>query len=395
MRLTKTVEYILDTLALAGARADIVGGPVRDYLLGQEPSDYDITTSATPDEVKQIFKSHRTVDTGIKHGTVSLILDGEPYEITTYRVDGEYKDARHPESVSFTERIEEDLSRRDFTVNAMAYSKIYGLTDIFGGREDLKRGLIRAVGDPYKRFSEDALRILRAIRFASVLGFEIEDNTARAARELSYLLSRISAERIYTEWTKLLAGKNAYAVIREYSDIVEKFLPELSGMAMPGEERFSKALPDVRQLALFAGLDNCSELFCSAMRNLRSPTSVREDGAAALSAVGKYSLSDERELGRALFELGKTRTELLARLENLLGNDVKESKISEYISLGKPYRLSDLKIDGAEVAKIGARGREIGEILEKLMLDVISLRCENKSELLLTRARKYLRDLRG
>ena len=395
MKLTKNVEYILDTIEKAGARADIVGGPVRDHLLGHEPSDYDITTSATPEEVKEIFRAHHTVDTGIKHGTVSLILDGEQYEITTYRVDGEYKDFRHPESVSFTTRIEDDLARRDFTVNAMAYSKKYGLTDVFGGREDLKNGIIRAVGDPHARFSEDALRILRAIRFSSVLDFEIEKNTAQAARELSHLLSRISAERIYTEWTKILSGKNAYAVISKYKDIIAEVLPELEFSTLPDEKRFFASAPDVRHLALFASLANGAESFDTAMRRLRSSTAVREDGATVLSSLGKYTLSNKSDVGLALYELDNSRTAMLARLEFLLGGDDNSEEISAYLASGRPYRLSDLEIGGTEIAKIGARGKEIGAILNALMLDVIYERCENTKIDLISRAEDKLSALRG
>ncbi|MBQ7386948.1 MAG: CCA tRNA nucleotidyltransferase [Clostridia bacterium] len=397
MRLTEKVEYILDTIALAGERADIVGGPVRDYLLGNVPSDYDITTSASPEKIKEIFKDHRTVDTGIKHGTVSLILDGEQYEITTYRVDGEYRDFRHPDSVSFTTRIEDDLSRRDFTVNAMAYSKVYGLTDVFGGREDLENKLIRAVGDPYARFSEDALRILRAIRFSSVLGFEIEERTARAARELSHLLTHISAERIYTEWTKLVAGDNAYSVILRYIDIITVFLPEICGMTLPDEAKFKDAIPSVRMLSLFAPLENADKLYDAAMRSLRSPTAVREDGVAVLSSLGKYKEIGEREAGRILFELGAERALTFVRLEYLCGTLPKsaEDEITEFIRLGKPYKLKELAIDGSAVSHTGAVGKEIGAILNSLMLAVIDGECENTPEALTARASAEFSALRG
>ena len=180
MRLPENVNYIISRLREYGYRADVVGGPVRDFLLGKVPSDYDLTTDATPDKVKEIFNSHRTVDVGIQHGTVALILDGEQYEITTYRVDGEYSDSRHPDSVAFTVDIAEDLRRRDFTMNAIAYNPTDGITDPYGGEEDVRARLIRAVGDPVTRFTEDALRILRGARFASVLGFTVDEETASA-----------------------------------------------------------------------------------------------------------------------------------------------------------------------------------------------------------------------
>ncbi len=379
MRLTKNVEYILDSIAKAGDRADIVGGPVRDFLLAKEPSDYDITTSATPSRIKEIFSGHKTVDTGIKHGTVTLILNGEPYEITTYRTDGEYRDFRHPDSVSFTTRIEEDLARRDFTVNAMAYNKELGLTDIFGGREDLEKKIIRAVGDPYTRFSEDALRILRAVRFSSVLGFEIEENTARAARELAHLLKHVSAERIYSEWTKLIAGDNAYSVLTKYRDIIAVFMPQVINSKLPDEEKFKSAEPAVRTLSLFAPLENAYILYDEAMRALRSPTKLRGDGAAVLSSLGKFPEKSYGEIGKMLFHLGKECSLTLAKLEYLLGtaSRTRETEILEYLRQGKPYRISDLALDGSDISSFGAKGREIGAVLNRLMLAVLDGRCEN------------------
>ena len=204
MYLPDGVKAIIDILGRHGHRADVVGGCVRDSLLGKEPYDYDVTTDATPDEMIDIFRDFRTVPTGIKHGTLTVLVDGTPYEITTYRRDGDYRDHRHPDSVTFTEKIADDLSRRDFTVNAMAYNPTDGLTDLFGGQADLKAHLIRAVGDPTRRFDEDALRILRAVRFSATLGFRIEEGTARAAHDGAHLLSFVSGERIYTEIKKLI-----------------------------------------------------------------------------------------------------------------------------------------------------------------------------------------------
>ena len=165
MRLPENVMLIIERLGARGYRADVVGGPVRDFLLGKTPSDFDLTTDALPEQIKAAFSDLRTVDTGIKHGTVSVIIGGEQYEITTYRIDGEYTDSRHPDSVTFTPDITEDLRRRDFTMNAIAYNPRAGITDPFGGREDVARGVIRAVGEPRLRFTEDALRILRGVRF--------------------------------------------------------------------------------------------------------------------------------------------------------------------------------------------------------------------------------------
>ena len=181
--LPKEPLYIIEALNAKGFRADIVGGPVRDFLLGKAPDDYDVTTDATPEEVKEVFSHERVIETGIKHGTVTLVKNGANYEITTYRIDGEYKDSRHPESVSFTKRIEEDLARRDFTMNAIAYNPKDGVTDPFFGKEDIRLGIIRAVGEPELRFTEDALRILRGARFSSRLGFVVEEKTKDAMQK--------------------------------------------------------------------------------------------------------------------------------------------------------------------------------------------------------------------
>ena len=202
IQLPVKVDNIIKTLEAAGYEAFAVGGCIRDSVLGRTPQDWDITTSAKPQDVKRLF-SH-TIDTGIQHGTVTVMLEHEGFEVTTYRIDGEYEDARHPKEVTYTVNLLEDLKRRDFTINAMAYSKDRGLIDEFGGMNDLQRKIIRCVGDPWQRFGEDALRILRAVRFAAQLGFEIEENTKKAIVELAPTLSKISAERIQTETVKLL-----------------------------------------------------------------------------------------------------------------------------------------------------------------------------------------------
>ena len=225
MQLPPVVSEILHTLQTAGHEAYVVGGCVRDSLMGKTPDDWDITTSALPGQVKSLFL--RTLDTGIQHGTVTVMLRGQGYEITTYRVDGEYEDGRHPREVTFTGSLEEDLKRRDFTINAMAYNKQDGLIDLFDGRSDLEQGVIRAVGDPRERFSEDALRMLRAIRFAARLGFEVEAETLKAIRDLSESLSRISAERIQAELVKLLVSPHPEKIKLCYTtSLTSVFLPE-------------------------------------------------------------------------------------------------------------------------------------------------------------------------
>lgn len=218
-------QYIIDTIREAGFEAYVVGGCVRDCILGREPEDWDITTSAKPEQVKALFP--RTIDTGLQHGTVTVMLDKSGFEVTTYRLDGEYEDGRHPKAVTFTSDLEEDLRRRDLTINAMAYNDREGLVDLFGGLEDLDAGVIRCVGDPEERFQEDALRILRAVRFSAQLGYSIEARTLAAIRKLSPSLERISEERIRAELVKLLVSPHPEYLRTAYDNGVTRvFLPE-------------------------------------------------------------------------------------------------------------------------------------------------------------------------
>ena len=262
IKIPTEAKKIIDKLYEAGYEAYIVGGCVRDALLGREAEDYDITTSATPLEIKRIFE--RTVDTGISHGTVTVIENGKPYEVTTFRVDGEYKDNRHPVSVSYTSNIRDDLARRDFTVNALAYNDREGIVDAFSGISDLQNQTIRCVRDPEERFSEDALRVLRGIRFASVLGFKIEERTADAIRKYSKNLASISSERILAEWKKLLSGKNAYDVIFDYKEVIDVFAEELKNIEMPPRDSFCGLTYDEIQILLFSLSDVKDAFLCGA-----------------------------------------------------------------------------------------------------------------------------------
>lgn len=225
LKIPENVRLIIDILEEHGKEAYAVGGCVRDSLLGRIPDDWDITTSATPEEVKKFFK--RTVDTGIAHGTVTVLMGREAFEVTTYRVDGEYEDSRHPKEVTFTASLEEDLKRRDFTINAMAYNPREGMIDYFDGMLDLKEKIVRCVGNPTERFTEDALRILRAVRFSAQLGFEIEENTRMALKTMASNLKYVSAERIQAELMKLLLSDHPdYLRIAYETGITKEFLPE-------------------------------------------------------------------------------------------------------------------------------------------------------------------------
>ncbi len=228
--LPSQVQYALQQLNNAGFEAYLVGGCVRDALMGFSPKDFDITTSALPEQTAQVFAQHRLIETGMKHGTVTVLVESMPLEITTFRIDGSYSDFRHPNEVSFTVRLEEDLSRRDFTVNTLAYHPLTGITDLFGGHADIKGEIIRCVGTPAERFREDALRILRALRFSSVLSFSIDAQTSAAIHDEKALLKNVSAERIYSEFTKLLCGKNARKVLEDYIDVIGVFIPQALAM---------------------------------------------------------------------------------------------------------------------------------------------------------------------
>ncbi len=227
IKLPPSVADAIGRLEACGHEAYAVGGCVRDTLLGRSPHDWDVTTSARPEEVASCFAGERIIETGIRHGTLTVLLDGEPIEITTFRNDGEYEDNRHPVRVTFSDRVEEDLARRDFTVNAMAYNPKCGIVDLFGGEEDLLARRIACVGEPSDRFHEDGLRILRAIRFASVLDFQIEEKTAEAIHTCRHLLSNIAKERIREEFCKLMLGTGAVRILREYIDVIGEFVPEL------------------------------------------------------------------------------------------------------------------------------------------------------------------------
>lgn len=391
MNLPQGVKTVISVLERHGHRADVVGGCVRDFLLGTEPHDYDVTTDATPDEMHEIFQGMRTLDTGIKHGTLTVIVDSEPYEVTTYRVDGAYSDNRHPDSVSFTRRLRDDLSRRDFTVNAMCYNERDGVTDMFGGREDLEDRLIRAVGEPAHRFDEDALRILRALRFASVLGFKIEENTSRSVHEKKGLLAHVSRERIFTEWKKLVGGVGAYEIIAEYRDVVAEIIPELAKAPLPDKSRFLAAEPTVRELALFALAhpDNAPDAFLRAMTSLRADNKRKSFGAQVLE-LSHRSIERTADLKRLAADSDAACARAAVALKYTLGTCGKEktAELEAVLNSGCCLGLSDLKIGGSDLAALGLRGSEIGRTLKELLYEVIEEKTENSREALLSRVTK-------
>lgn len=386
MILPKGVEFIIERLENNNHRADIVGGCVRDFLLLKEPNDYDVTTDATPDELREIFADVKTIDTGIKHGTLTVIFEKIPYEITTYRLDGEYSDNRHPDSVSFTRRLSDDLSRRDFTVNAMCYNHKDGLTDLFSGKEDLENRVIRAVGNPEKRFTEDALRILRALRFAATLDFTIEPETSLAIRKTAHLLEHVSKERIYTEWKKLISGMGAYKILSEYADVIAVIIPELSGLKLPEKPLFDEAEGTIRELSLFAltNKNEAPDLFLSAMMALKSDNRHRNFGKLVLETL-KMKTKTRSELIRLLIAAEEDGAIGVLDLKILLGLDNRESAqaLKDLLKNEVCYRISDMKISGNELLEIGIKGKSIGEMLNKLLYLIADGKLENDRERLL------------
>ena len=382
--LSPSLTYLLDKISDSGYRADIVGGCVRDFLLSRECSDYDVTTNATPTVIKEIFKNDKTVDTGIKHGTVSVIVDGEQYEVTTYRLDGEYIDSRHPKSVTFTAELREDLARRDFTMNAICYSKAHGFYDPFDGRGDIEKRIIRSVGDPVRRFSEDALRILRAIRFRATLGFEIEAQTRAAIHTLAPRLLNISRERVLVEWRKLLAGAYAYDVLCEYPDVIALIIPELAELALPSRAHFDSADPFVKGVALFAGLDSPSEKYESAQRNLHADNKAISLGKTVLENIHK-PINDKRSALHLLSKIGEESARILIGVKTVLLEDcIALSALDSIIKSGEPYRLSDLKINGNDLLALGIKGERVGRLLTEALSLVIDGKIENEKGALLT-----------
>jgi len=295
--LPKKVNYIIETLQAHGFEAYAVGGCVRDSILGRTPEDWDITTSAMPEETKALFP--RTFDTGIEHGTITVLLDGEGFEVTTYRIDGKYEDNRHPSEVTFTRCLQEDLLRRDFTINAMAYNNTAGLVDIFDGEKDLERGVIHCVGNASARFSEDALRILRGLRFAAQLGFTIDKETKDSMRELAPTLQKISAERIQTELVKMLVSDHPEFLRDAFRlGITAQFLPEFD-ILMSTTQETPHHMYTVGEHTLHA------------LQNIRADKILRL--TMLFHDMGKPALKTFDENGRAHFKKHAVESEIITR----------------------------------------------------------------------------------
>ena len=386
-----SARSLLSRLRNAGYEAYLVGGCVRDLLRGKTPSDYDMTTSATPSEMKAVFSSHRVIETGIKHGTLTVLSEGIPYEITTYRVDGAYTDSRHPDAVSFTRSLTEDLARRDFTVNAMAYAPEEGIVDPFGGRCDLLSKTLRAVGEPTRRFTEDALRILRALRFSSVLGFEIEDRTAKAARILADRLSLVSPERIRVELSKLLCGASAKQVLLSYRDVLSAAIPALRDCNenYQAAVALATALPQsslsLRLTAFFApfGVEGAGGI----LRALRFDNKTINRVLRAMPYLLAPLPRDDAELLKLLSLIGEegVRDRLALAVPSAPQEaEMLAGRLQTLLEQGCCYRIGDLAVNGELLIERGfPKGRAIGSILAELLEKVILGELANETGALL------------
>lgn len=430
----KEVYDIISKIEYEGFEAYMVGGCVRDCIMGIEPHDYDICTSALPEETMQIFRGEGMVTAGLKHGTVGIIRGKNVYEITTYRLDGDYSDGRHPDSVTFTNMLSEDLLRRDFTINAMAYNPKCGLVDIYGGREDLEKGIIRCVGNPLERFSEDALRILRAIRFASRFGFRVEEETKKAMQKLYPTIEKVSIERINTEFTKTLVTKNAPEYIDEFRDIIALFIPEIKPMfGFRQHSRWHNL--DVWQHTLKA--ISCSEediyirlaLFLHDIAKPQTYTPDEEgnghfykhayegmliakkilkrlrcsndiiDTVCTLVGAHDFGLSSSKKSVKKLLQrLGEENFDRLIELrfadicahrEEMCAGDKEiisqmKSVKEQIISDKECFDIKSLDINGSTLIGLGIKaGPQIGKILTTLLEEVIEEKLENKKEVLI------------
>ena len=373
----------------AGHEAYIVGGSLRDRLLGREAYDIDMTTSALPEETVSIFSDMRVIPTGIKHGTVTVLApSGAPVEITTFRTDGSYSDSRHPDSVTFTRSLPDDLARRDFTVNAMAFSPRRGVIDLFGGREDLEVGLIRCVGQPEKRFSEDALRILRAFRFSAQLGFSIEGETYRAAIKLGHKITDLARERVASELMKLLSAPAVAAVLEDMLPIMAYVLPEAA------MEKKRIALCDrlssdpILRLAMLI-YDGDPE---GVARSLKLSTADK-NRLCRLSAPRK-ELRSEADARRLMAELSSKDDCIQSVIVSRLAEDKDPSdeiRLIESAANGSPcLTIADLAVDGESLMSAGVqKGRQMGAVLHRLLDAVIEDPSLNNKETLLEMAREW------
>ncbi len=376
INLNKQVLLALNLLEDAGFEAYAVGGCVRDSILGREVSDFDITTSAAPSETKSVFSSYHVIDTGIKHGTVTVVIDGCPIEITTYRTESTYTDSRHPDIVTFVTDVNEDLARRDFTVNAIAYSPLRGFADPFDGISDIKNKTIRAVGDPDRRFSEDALRILRALRFSSVLSFEIEKHTSDAVCRLITNVTSVSPERIYAELSKLVCGCNLRSVLQGFAPTLSKLFPLTSDCLS------SVRLPCDRAMRLTALFGNNTMKVLAA---LRADNDTKNKCKLLLDSTPIPS--SKTQIKHYISSYGREDAEYVITYRRSLFNEDPSSISLQILHTEKCLTVKELDLNGNDLLAVGVNKNSVGRVLKLLLKSVIDGETENKKELLLEKAK--------
>lgn len=428
MILPSDVVDIIDRLKQNGIEGYAVGGCVRDFLLGNAPKDYDIAAGASPERLVEIFADHRTINTGLKHGTLTVIKNHTPYEITAFRIDGNYTDSRHPDRVTFCSDITSDLSRRDFTINAMAYSPDKGLIDPFGGREDLEKGILRAVGDPILRFREDALRIMRLLRFAARYGFTVERATADAATELCSRLQLIAKERIFAELRELLLCDFVGDTLYNFSKVIFTVIPELSDTyEFPQNTPYHKydvwrhichsvnSAEKILPVRLTMLLHDIAKPECATVEDgishfkghaakgakcadgilsrLRCDNALREQVVRLTEHHDDRIKTDRISVKRQLKRLGGEDFFLLMKCQAAdaaAKSDYHRKKQSEdvakltsiaqdIISKGECFNLRALAVNGNDIKALGITdGKKIGQILDRLLDSVIEKKAENK-----------------
>lgn len=439
IKLPAEVKYIIDTLEANGCEAYIVGGCVRDCLLYKEPLDWDICTPSAPKRTGQIFARHHIIETGLKHGTITLVLNQKPFEITTYRTDGMYSDNRHPDTVEFVTDLREDLSRRDFTINALAYSPERGIIDYFAGLADLHNRIIRCVGNPDKRFTEDALRIMRALRFASVLDFTIEEDTSASIIRNRALLRNISVERIAGELNKLILGVKAGAILFDYASVLAEIIPEINNITGYAQNnphhyldvwqhtikaltnaprdttlRLALLFHDMGKPACYTQTDGRGHFYGHAQISsaIAEDTLLRlkydNDTIDTVTQLVAYQDVDIkpvcRQVKRWLNRLGEHRLRQLAevkradalaqakqyRRERLAALDGLVSLIDEIIEQQQCFSLQDLAVNGRDLLAIGIEeGTGLGMVLNRLLALVIDEQIENTKTALLEAAKGF------
>lgn len=392
IQLPYEVEWVIGKIRDAGYEAFAVGGCVRDTLLGRTPEDWDVTTSARPEAVKAIFE--RTVDTGLQHGTVTVLKNRKGYEVTTYRIDGEYHDGRHPDSVEFTPNLLEDLKRRDFTINAMAYSHETGIVDEFGGMEDLKAGIVRCVGRPEDRFTEDALRLLRALRFSAQLGFEIEESTYAAIKTIAPNLAKVSKERVQAELTKLLLSAHPEQILLlKETGLSAQIVPGFDAVFAPALFSKLSQLPAEKSLR-WAGFLLCQreKQAEAVLKGLKMDNETIGNVSRMIEGAKETLPLEKPAVRRAMSRYTPYQLEGALKLKELMGSpDAEEIRRlrEEIIRDGDCVSLKDLAVKGRDLLEAGVeRGPMVGEILNHLF-DLVLLHPEkNDRELLLKEVRR-------